>query len=330
MEQLSYDITTEVGKLTKTRVIANRGGKKFLLLFFVSALFQGMFSAKNYDVIHIGDPVLSFIGWAIKKIIKKPATMEVHGLDVLYPSKIYQWYLRAFFPSADLVICISRYAETLVKQNFPNAKTTIINPGVKDVFYDPSLKRTELTDKKILLTVGRLVKRKGVAWFIANVLPLLPENVVYLIVGSGAEKINIENAIKMTKQQNKAVLFENVSTEKIKQLYNTADLFIMPNIKVENDAEGFGLVAVEAASCALPVVASNLEGITDAIIDGQNGVLVESENAQAFAKKINLLLQNENARKEFGQKSRQFTIQNFAWQKIAQKYLDRFSEIAPK
>jgi phosphatidylinositol alpha-1,6-mannosyltransferase len=66
MEQLSYDITTEVGKLTNTKVIANRYGKKFLPIFFVTATVKGLFSAKNYDAIHIGDPVLCFIGWTIK------------------------------------------------------------------------------------------------------------------------------------------------------------------------------------------------------------------------------------------------------------------------
>ncbi len=327
MEQLSYDITTEVGKLTGTRVIANRYGKKFLPIFFVIAIIRGLLEAKNYDVVHIGDPVLCGIGWLIKKITKKPVAMEVHGLDVVYPSKIYQLYLRTFFADMNLVICISRYAETLVNEKFPTLKTTIINPGVKDVFYNSNLTRTELTDKKILLTVGRLVKRKGVAWFITNVLPLLPENIIYIIVGKGAEKVIIENAIQTTKQQNRVILLENVSAEKVKLLYNTADLFIMPNIKISNDAEGFGLVAVEAASCALPVIATNIEGIPDAIIDGQNGVLIESENAQAFAEKINSLLQNEKERKEFGKNAREFTVQNFAWPKIAQQYIDKFSEI---
>jgi len=101
----------------------------------------------------------------------------------------------------------------------------------------------------------------------------------------------------------------------------------MPNIKVENDAEGFGLVALEAASCELPVVAAKLEGITDAIIDNQNGLLVESENSAAFVDKVKLFLQNENERKEFGKKAREFTVQNFAWSNIAQRYIDSFSKI---
>lgn len=335
MEQLSYDITTEIGKLTKTKVIANRYGKKYLPIFFVTATIRGLFTAKNYDVVHIGDPVLCGIGWLIKKITKKPVVVEVHGLDILYKSSIYQWYLKSFFSGADLCICISSYVASLVNEKFPGNKTVIINPCIKDVFYEPNFKREDLekylgpkiSTKKILLTVGRLVKRKGVEWFVANVLPKLPENIIYVAVGNGPEKENIDQAIKKTNQQNKIFFLHDVPREKVKLLYNTADLFIMPNIKVENDTEGFGLVALEAASCALSVIATNLEGISDAVTDGQNGVLVESENIDAFANKINSLLQNENARKALGQKTREFTVQNFAWPKIAQQYIEKFSEI---
>lgn len=335
MEQLSYDITTEVGKLTRTKVITNRYGKKFLPIFFVTATIQGLFTAKNYDVVHIGDPVLCLIGWMIKKVTRKPVAVEVHGLDILYPSKIYQWYLKKFFSGTDLYICISNYVASLVNEKFPGNNTVVITPGIKDVFYEPSIKHDDLekylgskiTNKRILLTVGRLIKRKGVEWFITNVLPKLPENIIYVVIGNGPEKEKIDQAIKKTNQQNKVIFLHDVPREKVKLLYNTADLFIMPNIEVKNDAEGFGLVAVEAASCKLPIIAAKLEGITDAVIDDQNGILVESENADAFADKINSLLQNENVRKEFGKKAREFTMQNFAWPKIAQQYMDKFSEI---
>ena len=335
MEQLSYDLTTEIGKLTKTHVIANRYGKKHLPVFFITATIQGLLEARNYDVVHIGDPVLGGIGWLIKKITKKPVTIEVHGLDILYQSIFYQWYLKMFFSGADLYICISNYVANLVNEKFPGNKTFTATPGIKDVFYAPTFTRDDLekflggqiANKKVLLTVGRLVKRKGVEWFVTNVLPILPDNIIYVVVGNGPEKDNINQAIYTTKQQGDVIFLHNVPTEKVKLLYNTADLFIMPNIKVENDAEGFGLVAVEAGSCGLPVISVNLEGITDAIANNQNGVLVESENANAFANKINSLLQNQNERQELGNKAREFTIQNFAWPKIAQQYIDRFSEI---
>lgn len=335
MEQLSYDITTELGKLTKTKVIANKHGKKFLPLFYIYALFRGIIEARNFNIIHIGDPVLCGIGFAIKKIIKKPVAIEVHGLDIQYRSKIYQWYLRNFF-NADLSVCISSYVADVFTNKFPQKKFVVITPGISDVFFEPNLKKEDLSqllkqeinDKKIILTVGRLVQRKGVAWFIGKVLPQIVPNALYVVAGNGPEKNNVINVSKKVGQEKRTVFLENLSREEIKILYNTADLFAMPNIKIAGDVEGFGLVAAEASSCNLPVIASSLEGINDVVKDNQNGLLVDPENSQQFINKINDLLSNEEKRKNLASSARKFALDNFSWEKIARQYLNEFSKIA--
>jgi glycosyltransferase involved in cell wall biosynthesis len=105
-------------------------------------------------------------------------------------------------------------------------------------------------------------------------------------------------------------------------LFNTADLFLQPNVKVPGDMEGFGISVIEAGACRLPVLAANIEGLRDAIKDGRNGFLVESGNASAFVEKINQLFNKGNPRKIFGEETRKFVVENYSWKNIAQKYLE--------
>src|SRR5690606_14141176 len=104
-----------------------------------------------------------------------------------------------------------------------------------------------------------------------------------------------------------------VTDEEREILYNRADIYVKPNIKVPGTMEGFGLVVLEGASCELPRVASELEVIEDAIQDGKNGILVRPNDADGFVKKIEYLLNDNDFRKAFGKKAREYTKENFAW-----------------
>ena len=99
----------------------------------------------------------------------------------------------------------------------------------------------------------------------------------------------------------------------------------MPNIPVNGDMEGFGIVLLEAASCGTSIVASNIEGIKDAIKDGKNGFLIEVYNVGRFVKIINRLLDNNEKKEKNGTIIREFTLQNYEWKKIAEKYVNCFA-----
>ena len=165
--------------------------------------------------------------------------------------------------------------------------------------------------------LGRLVKRKGHAWFIKNVLPKLPENVLYVIAGTGPEREKIEQAAEKYGFQNKVILLGKVSPDTLRVLYNTVDAFIQPNISVKHDAEGFGLVLLEAALCECPVFAARLEGIPNAIQDGHNGTLLPTQDAAAWVKTLTYFLQQQNTK---ATQARQYTLQNFSWDTIAPRY----------
>lgn len=331
MEQLSYNLTQNIQ--CQKKIISWGGTQKLLPLIFPFLFIKAFLTANKYDLIHLGDPVLSFIGWSIKKVFKKRVAITLHGLDLTYQNKIYQFYLRLFLKSFDLYIAISSATESLARGKGLTNITTIpvgikTPPQVETSRQELSkLLKTDLTGKKILITAGRLVKRKGVEWFINQVLPKLDSQVIYIVLGTGPELTAIKTAVKTQGLEDRVFLLGQVS-EVIKNLVlNHSDIFVMPNIKVPDDMEGFGIVALEAAVRGLIIIAADLEGISEAIKDQKNGILVPAGQAQAFISKINYWLNNQSTRKEFAKQVKDFTLQEYSWEKIAQLYLSQFKKL---
>jgi glycosyltransferase involved in cell wall biosynthesis len=338
IENQNYELSVWLPRLTETRTIANTRGKKFLPLFLPYALVKTAWLMRQYDVLLLGDGVLAIVGWFIKQLYPRKTVISiVHGLDITYTSSLYQsLWIRRFLPKLDRLIAVGN--ETLragVARGIPEEKFVFIPNGVDTEKYFKPHTREELgkilgesiEGKHILLTSGRLAKRKGVAWFIEHVLPKLPENVHYVVAGAGPGKDHILTTIQKSGMETRVKMLGYVSDETRDILFNTCDLFIQPNIRIEGDMEGFGISVIEAASCELPVIASKLEGLKDAIIDGKNGFLVEPENAEAYVTKITELLNRDDYRKEFGKQARQFVIEHYRWDKIARQYLQIMQNI---
>jgi phosphatidylinositol alpha-1,6-mannosyltransferase len=349
IENQNWELGKWLGKIAEVKIIANKKGKKFLPFFLPYAIIKSLIIARHYDAILLGDGVLSVVGWKIKLFYNKPVICVVHGLDITFKNFIYQKFWVGFFlKKMDKIIAVGN--ETLkiaLHKGIPENKLIFIPNGVDtDEICEPhskeeleKLAEINLSGKKAILRVGRYVKHKGVDWFICNVMPKLPENYIFIAAGgvsknktpgdenhhpqclSSAENNNLGDRVR---------LLTNLNRKDIKILFNTADLIISPNIKVEGSMEGFGINAIEGAACKKVVLASNLEGLKDAIMDGENGFLVESGNASAWIQKINELLADDNFRKEFGEKARLFVVDNFRWDKIAKRYLEEINSLIPK
>jgi glycosyltransferase involved in cell wall biosynthesis len=189
----------------------------------------------------------------------------------------------------------------------------------------------DMAGKKIVFRLARFVPHKGTSWFIANVLPRLPDDVIFVAAGgrvgkkTAGDKDDFEACEEIVKEKNlqgRVKLFPNIAEEKKKILFNTADLVVSPNIKVSGSMEGFGINVIEAGACGRTVVASDLEGLKDAIKDGENGFLVESGNAEVLVAKTKELLADDRFRADFGEKARQYVIEHYSWNKIAKRYLE--------
>ncbi|HEX8974762.1 MAG TPA: glycosyltransferase family 4 protein [Patescibacteria group bacterium] len=343
VETQNFEVSFWLSKITPVKIIANKQGRAFLPFFAIYATIKALVLLPQYDTVLLGSGVISAVGWTIKLFSKKPVLCIVHGLDINYNSaSLNVWYekflisiyqnlwTKVFIPKLDKLIAVGN--ETIrigVEHGIAREKFIFIPNGVDTDKNLVESSRGELEkilgqsveNKKIIITSGRLAKRKGVAWFVRNVMPRLSENIIYVVAGDGKDKQNIQDAIKENNLSERVIMLGYVTDEVRNALWNTCDVFVQPNIKVPGDMEGFGISVIEAASCKLPVIAARLEGLQDAIKDGQNGFLVESENADAYVAKINELLADDAMRKAFGEKARQFVIENYQWKKISQDYI---------
>jgi len=342
MERFAYDLNKALNRKTILKSITWGGPNRWLPvvfpLFFIKAFFTLLFN-RNVCVIHVQDAVQAPMGWLLSKIFQLPYVIVAHGLDITYEKFLYQKITLPFVRKADAVISISTATEKeVLARGLDNKKSYVITPGSGDDYIKPVANKSKLGEavgidikgKVLLLTTGRLVKRKGVAWFVDNVMPdLLKKHpkVVYFVVGEGDDRLEIEKKIKLNKLEDHVIMLGRVSDDFRSLFYQSSDIFIMPNILVPGDMEGFGIVAHEAALAKLPVIASGIEGIIDAVKHNKNGKLVQSGDKTAFIEETCKMLNSVNERHSFGEKAREYTLTNYSWEVIAERYMEVYEKV---
>ena len=257
------------------------------------------------------------------------------GRDVTLPTPGYQWLVPRVFGALDLVFPISRATgQECLLRGLPASRMHVVPCGVDTALFAPphdrAAARRELLaavgetvpdDTLILCSVGRHQERKGFHWFVDAVMPRLPPDVLYLVTGEGPTTRQIQGAIERHGLGGRVRMLGKVSEEMLRTLYRGGDLFVMPNIHVPGDIEGFGVVMLEAGLCGMPVLAAELEGISDVIREGENGHLVPSRDAETFAATI---LRHRADRSRLAAASRRaaaYTADNFSWSAIAERFV---------
>jgi glycosyltransferase involved in cell wall biosynthesis len=337
IEKQNAEIYRHLSEIADVTLVANRYGKCFLPFFLPYTIAYTLLKARRYDLVLFGDGVLAIVAWALRRVSSKPLLFCILvGLDITFPMPIYQkWWVRHFLPEVDILLPISRQTQIeAIKRGLNEDRCVVIpcgvNPDEFTIEYDLNqLQRilgSDVKNRHIILTVGRLITRKGVHWFVENVLPELNEDIVYVIAGDGPMRKIIEKIITQYGLESRVFLLGQVSDADIKTLYAAADIFIQPNIPVEGDMEGFGLVVLEACASGLPVIASRLEGLADAISEGDNGKLLTPGKADEYVIHINKLISDTDARYAAGQRAMVYVRQHFQWKTIAEIYLKTFNK----
>jgi len=349
MEKYSKGLIDNIN--CQKRIIALKKSQWHLVWFIPYSIIRGFFMAKDCDLIYFCDSFMALAAAILKRLTKKPVLITAHGLDVTYSNPLYQFLIIKHLKYLDKIICVSNSTiDECVKRNVPREKCLFIPNGInfsKDKVLHSLLSsrnsylkiksgykkflikhcNKQMKKRKVLVTVGRLIKRKGVAWFVKNVMPHIDDSIDYLVVGSGNDESRIKSLIKNQKLENRVFMLGRLSDSDLQKVCYASDLFIMPNIKIKNDLEGFGIVAIEASNWGLPVIASNIEGIRDAIKEDRNGVLVETINTKLFIKHINKFLNDPDRARFFAKNSLEYNIRHYSWDRICGKYLSVFEEI---
>lgn len=268
----------------------------------------------------------------------------VHGRDVTLPAAPYQRLVPRIFAALDAVLPVSRATGAeCAARGMDEAAIHVVPNGI-DLerirrVEDRAAARRALTSAfpeaavpegaLLLCSVGRQVERKGFAWFVDAVLPRLPSDVHYWLAGDGPERGAIEAAAARHGMAERVRLLGRVSEEALAALYRGADLFVMPNIPVPGDMEGFGVVMLEAGLGGLPVVAARLEGIRDVITEGVNGHLVESGDAEAFTAAITRYHGAPDYLAVAARRARNHVANTYGWDAVAQRYISVLNTLVP-
>jgi phosphatidylinositol alpha-1,6-mannosyltransferase len=282
----------------------------------------------RYEEIHFGNVLpISLVGPILKVLLGVRYVNYTFGLDVkgTFKFNFTNKLLLVSLKHANKIICVSNYTkQVIVDMGISPRMILIVHPGIDivdtknkdDLNYIK--KRYDLKNKKIILTVARLVERKGhdvvlkSLKLISNEMP----SVRYVICGEGPDKNRLVSLIKEYNLDEFVVFTGALENDELRALYLVSDLFIMPSreIKEKGDVEGFGIVFLEANYYGLPVIGGNSGGVPDAILNGRTGYLVDPMNVSEICDKMKRLLSNDELAKEMGNNGHRWVIENCLWQ----------------
>jgi phosphatidylinositol alpha-1,6-mannosyltransferase len=263
----------------------------------------------------------------------------VHGEDigVSATSRELTWLTRRVFAGASLVIANSNNTRNLLLKEWglPEAKVRLLYPGVDTNKFVPvkadANVRRELgwTDRRVLLTVGRLQKRKGHDML----LRALPEirhthpNVLYAILGEGEERASLLALVNELKLRDHVQFLGEVHDNLLLQCYQQCDLFVLPNRQVGRDFEGFGMVLLEAQACGKPVIGGQSGGTSETMKLSTSGHVVPCETPEPLAKLLTELLSDPARMSAMGHAGREWVCEKFDWDSLSREAAIVFGSI---
>ena len=284
-----------------------------------------------------------------KKGIKKPFIQTVHGVladEYVQATQrgsptlraklanLMMWRLSKLeeeaAKNATLTVTISKYSSEKIVQFYrvDKSKIRIVPNGVDTQRFQPSgscetIKHQIGIDNKLcVLFVGRLIPRKGLTFLVEAAQRIVKEysQTMFLIVGEGPSKQNLTAQLEKMNLLGKFAFLGDVNEQALPALYNCADVFVLPSIQ-----EGQGIALLEAQATAKPVVAFDVGGVREAVLDKESGLLMKPDSDE-LADAIIRLLADWPLREKMGGKGRKFIENNFSWDVCAEKLLKVYRE----
>ena len=293
------------------------------------------------QVVHAGKNLPEgFVAYLLHRFWGVPYIVYAHGEEITVCSENTKLsrHQGPVYQNAAAVVVNSRYTYGLVSALGVDSRRIVhISPGVDPDRFLPApvpsgLRRTlNVEGKLVLLTVGRLQRRKGhdkVIEALPSILEHVP-NLVYLIAGDGEE----EPALKQLAEQRgvtEAVRFlGRIAEDQLPSLYNLSDIFLMANRTMPGgDVEGFGIVFLEASACGKPVVGGRSGGTADAVRDGVTGLLIDGESPESITEAVVRLARNRALRDEMGQRGREMITAEYDWKVVATRIESVMSRVS--
>ena len=334
-----FDTTTLVRPI---RFYPKRKGvfSKFAAMTVMSKLAGFFVLFRSVREIHAGQLLTCGpVGYFLQRVFGLPCFLWLYGGEAgsNYTGSPFKRYLASFLLKRCTWLVTNSPTTTREFIDFGISRDRIIEiiPAVDTEQFTPGpkperlLKKHGLEGKKLLVTVGRLVERKGhdLVLRTLSIMKNHPE-LHYVIAGSGPDRERLESLAQELGVDERVTFLGRVDESELADCYRLSDIFVMPNRMIAgrpDSIEGFGMTFIEAGACERPVIGGRSGGALDAVEDGVTGYLIDPEKPRALEEKIVYLLDNPVIAKEMGKRGRERAVRDFTWKKRAGQLMEFIS-----
>jgi colanic acid/amylovoran biosynthesis glycosyltransferase len=308
-------------------------GKEAIML---RALYQiaPFLDKPPYDIVHCQFGPLGYTGLLLRDaaVFQGNVVTSFRGSDIssyisLRGRRVYD----DLFARGDLFLCVSSFIkDKLVKLGCDERKIIVHKSGVDAGVYDTARPVAKSDGKIRIMTVARLVEKKGVEYgirAIAQVLEKYP-HVEYNIAGDGPLRSRLEPLIEELRVGSHVNLLGWKTQKEVNELLEQADILLAPSITTESgDAEGIPNSIMEAFTKARPVVSTAYVGVPELVQDGESGFLVPERDVDALAKRLEFLIERPELRVLMGKSGRRFVEEHHNIERLNDRLISLYQKL---
>lgn len=318
------------------RVIRDRS-KILLPTPRVSRAIKKVITTENLQVIFFGAAApLAIMAGGFRKVGVHKIVALTHGHEVwwakLWP---FNWAIRYIGASVDHLTYLgdfTRHEISRALSSKASAAMVKIAPGIDTDHFAPQASAEPLraslglTDKKVIVSVGRLVHRKGQDSLIAALPEILQSHpsAHILLVGEGPYRKHLEKMVSDLKVDDAITFIGRIQHADLPRYICVGDIFAMPSRSrlAGLEVEGLGIVYLEASACELPVIAGISGGAPDAVLEGETGICVDGTNPSEIARAVISLLDDPLRASAMGKRGREWIYSNWRWEIWAHNFIE--------
>jgi phosphatidylinositol alpha-1,6-mannosyltransferase len=339
----AFDRTHDRTVFRLPMAIGDRGLRRYgSLKFYLQTASRVRRIVRDHGIglIHCGRNLPEgFVGYLVNRWCGVPFTFFTHGEDigVSRRSREMAWMTRQVMRRAMAAFANSFNTRRLLLEEwgYPDEKVRVIQPGVDATRFVPAERdeavRAELgwANRTVLLTVGRLQKRKGHDTLIRGLKAIREKHpdVLHAVIGTGEEEVGLRKLVAQEDLTRHVQFLGGVSDERMVQCYQQCDLFVLPNRDINGDIEGFGMVLLEAQACGRPVLAGDSGGTGETMAPPHTGRVVNCDTPEPLVNAVLEMLADATRLREMGRRGREWVEGRFDWPAVADRTAAVFAGI---
>lgn len=278
---------------------------------------------------------LGLLSASIKRAGVRRTVALTHGHEVWW-AKVFPFnlLLRRIGSTVDVLTYLGEFTRNAISHGLTvQAQQSMVKiaPGIDVDHFLPNdasalRKSLGLTEKKVIVSVGRLVHRKGQDRLIEAMPEILKtvSNAHLLLVGEGPHRDHLQKLIQEHRLEGSVTLIGRIDYKDLPLYICLGDIFAMPSRSrlMGLEVEGLGIVYLEASACGLPVLAGNSGGAPDAVVQNETGLVVDGTNNKEIADAAIELLTKVDLSKKMGAAGRQWIVENWRWEIWSRSFED--------